>query len=186
MKFKHSYLITFILLAIIQLTIPARMIWKNNDILNNGILYKFKNEPVDPYDAFKGKYIYLNFKNSLLIIRKKINFNKTVYAILKNDEKGFATITHLSNNIPNSANYLKVKASVSDFSIYGKYYQVWITFPFDKFYMNEFKAPQAEENYSQSTKDQKQSVYALVSIKNGEGVVKYVYINNVSISKFKP
>lgn len=61
MKTIHIFLI-FVLVAALQLFIPAQMILKQETILKKGTAYKFKAQPVDPSDPFKGKYINLNYE----------------------------------------------------------------------------------------------------------------------------
>ena len=45
----------FILVALVQLFVPAKMILDREDILDMGKEYKFKTEPIDPNDPFRGK-----------------------------------------------------------------------------------------------------------------------------------
>ena len=56
-----------------------------------------------------------------------------------------------------------------------------IDYPFDRYYMEESKAYDAELTYRKSQLDTSQIAYALVSIKDGEAVLKDVLINGVSI-----
>ena len=58
-----------------------------------------------------------------------------------------------------------------------------IEFPFDRFYMEESKAYDAELTYNRTLPDTSQVAYALVNIKNGESVLKDVMINGISISR---
>ena len=51
--------------------------------------------------------------------------------------------------------------------------------------MNEYKAPKAEKTYADSTlKKNFKKVYALVAVKNGEGIIKDVKIDTVSIKNY--
>ncbi|HMB62545.1 MAG TPA: hypothetical protein VKN36_05700, partial [Eudoraea sp.] len=54
-------------------------------------------------------------------------------------------------------------------------------YPFDRFYMEESKANEAELTYRQSQRDTSKITYALVRIKNGEAVLKDVMIDGISI-----
>lgn len=51
---KKTLLSVFILVAIVQLYVPAKMILDREDILDTGKEYKFKTEPIDPNDPFRG------------------------------------------------------------------------------------------------------------------------------------
>ena len=56
-----------------------------------------------------------------------------------------------------------------------------VDFPFDRYYMEESKAIEAERTYRESQLDTNQVAYALVSIKDGESVLKDVLIDGVPI-----
>lgn len=56
-----------------------------------------------------------------------------------------------------------------------------IDYPFDRFYMEESKARDAEMAYRESQLDTTQTTYALVKIKAGEAVLKEVMINGIPI-----
>ena len=183
MKTKNILLFAFFTIAIIQLAVPFQMISHNNDLLETGKLYKFKTQPIDPYDPFRGKYIHLNFEENQLLLSKEIDIRNDVYALLTT-KNGFAKVHKISTEEPQNGDFIKVKAS----SIYesGGKYQIWLDFPFNRFYMNEYKAPKAEKTYNQAVTDIKNNVYALVAVKKGEAIVKDVIINNVSIKKYNP
>jgi uncharacterized membrane-anchored protein len=174
------YTAIFALMAIAQWFVPAQMIQEQEAILAKGKVYKFKTAPVDPYDAFRGKYIYLNFDNSRISVAnpKKYNNNDDVYLILK-DSAGYALIEAISKSEPKSGDY--VKAIVSYVDTYNNNHFISIEYPFNRFYMNEYKAQSAEKVYIESHRNLNNKTYALVAIKDGKAVVKDVMINNVSI-----
>ncbi len=60
----------------------------------------------------------------------------------------------------------------------GDDHKVWYKLPFDRFYMEESKAPQAEQLYWKAQRDSAQVVYALVSIGQGQAVLQDVIIND--------
>ena len=97
MKTLHIFII-FVIVAIAQLFIPTKMILEQEDILDNGTVYKFRTQPVDPSDPFRGKYITLNYEmnsvqsNDTLWIRKQ-----DVYVYIKKDDLGFAELYKVSN-----------------------------------------------------------------------------------------
>jgi 3-methyladenine DNA glycosylase AlkD len=59
---------------------------------------------------------------------------------------------------------------------------VFINLPFEKFYMDEYKAPEAETIYRERNIDRTARVHALVMIYNGDAVVKNVYVNDSLIN----
>ncbi|MBD3630845.1 GDYXXLXY domain-containing protein [Cyclobacterium sp.] len=56
---KKIVLPVFVLIALLQLYLPAKMILDREDILHKGKEYKFKTQPIDPNDPFRGKFIAL-------------------------------------------------------------------------------------------------------------------------------
>ncbi len=56
-----------------------------------------------------------------------------------------------------------------------------IEYPFDRFYLEESKAPEAERAYWEANRDTTQVAYALVAVKNGHAALKDVMINNKSV-----
>ncbi len=183
MRSKKLLLFVFILVALAQLYVPAKMIFNKEDTLKTGIDYKFNAAPIDPTDPFRGKYIILGYKGNVAVIDNEKDWvaGETVYVFLENDQKGFAKIKSVSKEKPiDSQDYFK--AEVSAVSSDGSN-KLTIYYPFDRFYMEESKASDAEVIYAKTLRDTTQVTYALVSIKNGDAVLKDVLINNVSIKE---
>ena len=182
MKFKNTHIIAFIAMLIVQLLVPFTMILKHESVLQTGNVFKFKTAPIDPNDPFRGKYIRLNFDNALTIYNSKVDFDgqESAFVLLDKDADGFAKIKDVTKEEPdNREDYVKVKI----YHAYGSnHHRIRIIYPFDKFYMEETKAPEAEIRSRRSfgNPDKKQS-YALVAIKNGNAVLKDVIIDGRSV-----
>lgn len=98
--------------------------------------------------------------------------------MLEEDDDGYVEIRSISNHVPvEGNNYLRVQVDwiAKPENIVG------IRYPFDRFYMEEFKAPAAEKVYRESRADTTQITYAEISIYQGEAVIKDVKINGKSI-----
>ncbi len=181
MNSKNILLTAFILVAIIQLAIPGKMIWDKEKTLGTGKEFKFETAPIDPTDPFRGKYIILDYKASRINIDSANTWTEgdNIYIILINDSKGFAKVDYVSSEKPeNNPNFFKAKVQLVsglDFKT------LTVAFPFDRFYMEESKAYDAEQEYIKSQIDSTKITYAVVSIKNGEAVLKDVMIDGVSI-----
>ncbi|MBP7469701.1 MAG: GDYXXLXY domain-containing protein [Flavobacterium sp.] len=185
MKNKNTLIILFLFVAMAQLFVPAQMIYNQEDILNTGKIIKFQCEPIDPNDPFRGKFITLNFKESGIKVKnlKGWNRNETVFAKIETSKDGFAKIKSISKTEPkDNSIYLKLKINyIADYDNENK---IYLDFPFNRFYMNEYKAKNAEEVYAESTIGTTKTAYASVAVKNGEAVIKDVLIDNVSIKKW--
>lgn len=172
--------LAFVIMVIAQLYIPANMILESEKILSDGQVFKFKTAPIDPTDPFRGKYIALNFEATSF--RGKLPdtffYGEKVYVSLSTNNEGFARIADISKSIPENEHY--VSGTVSNF-FEGDTSYVSVEYPFNRFYMEESKAYHAELAYNESARDSNQTTYALVSIRNGDAVIKDVIINGVPI-----
>lgn len=173
----------FIAICLVQWWVPSSMIFKKEKILKRGTAFRFLTEPVDPSDPFKGKYITLNFNADTFRVQQKNNYSngQEVYVGLIKDDSGYVKISSLQESEPTgTADFLKVKISYID---YDDQQLIHFEFPFDKYYMDEYKAPRAETLYRESTRQLKNKTYALVKVLNGEAVTEDVLINDTSIHK---
>lgn len=183
---KTLILSAFILLVLAQWFVPGEMVFEKSKILSNGRPLKFRTEPVDPYDQFRGKYVYLKFKEATVTRRidtsnNKINFNGDIYVSFKEDKDGFALVDSFSNK-PFSRNMPYVKANVFP-SLESDTLESWnIDYPFEKFYMEEAKAMPAEKLYRERNMDSTSNVYALVYVLDGKAAIKDVFVNDTSLS----
>lgn len=177
---KRPLFILFIVVAIIQLAVPAKMILDKENILSLGVPYKFRTAPIDPYDPFRGKYITLNFDATQFDVAGDTAWraNDVVYVHLGNDSAGFAKIKDLTRQPPADDNIDYVKARIQ----YAYDNKVTIEYNFTRFYMEESKAPEAEVSYRSAQWDTAQVVYALVNVRKGEAALKDVKINDISIA----
>jgi uncharacterized membrane-anchored protein len=171
----------FFLMVLVQIYVPSRMIFHNEVVLVSGTAFKFKAAPVDPNDPFRGKYITLTFdENSFRTADTSLwDQGETIYVDLTTDSAGFAKVLDISRMEPKDREDY-IKASVS-YSFVDTMTEVFIQYPFDRFYMEESKAPDAEITYNESLRDTSQVTYALVMVKKGQAVVKNVLIDDVSI-----
>ena len=172
----------FILMVLVQFYVPAKMIFDREDIIKSGVAYKFKTAPVDPNDPFRGKYIRLRFKRKSIRVDTTLDWHmgEQVYASLNTDPNGFATVESVSKTAPtNTPDFLKVEVRRPPY----KTDQITIDYPFDRFYMEESKAYDAEVLSRVRFKDTSKVVHALVHIKDGEGVLSNVFIDDVAISE---
>ena len=179
---KFSLILAFTILVIIQWFIPGKLIRDKSQVLKKGVSHKLKTEPVDPSHPFKGKYINLNFAQTTFTdtIRRQLRGYDPVFVILGIDAQGFATVKNLSTEEPKTER-VYVKATVYNTSEAKDSITVHFQYPFDEFYMEEFKAPQAEIIYRESNRDSLKTTYALVKIYKGEAVIENVFINDIPI-----
>lgn len=171
----------FIIMVAAQWYVPGQMILFKEKILTTGKEFRFRTEPYDPYDAFRGKYVHLAFSQTSVQDRDSAYYQQgeMVYGLLSVDTSGFAQITRVTRDEPGEeTDYLKVTVgyvymdSVSSISI---------TYPFDRFYMEESKAEFGDAAYQEARRDTSKVTYALVRIQKGEGLVENIIIDGKPI-----
>ncbi|MEM8845949.1 MAG: GDYXXLXY domain-containing protein [Bacteroidota bacterium] len=182
---KKAIFSLFILMVLVQLFVPANMIWNNEDVLRTGKEFKFKTAPIDPNDPFRGKYIFLSFDNITVEIPKEHDWKRgeAIYVSIKEDNNGFAIIDSVSRKEPQQTQDF-VKAEVGFINSYQvDKVTMNIRYPFERFYMEESKAYDAEITYRETRRDTTKTAYALVNVKEGDAVLKDVLIDGVPIAE---
>jgi uncharacterized membrane-anchored protein len=181
MNNKKLILYAFILVALVQLYLPAKMILDKEKAISSGTEYKFKTAPVDPNDPFRGKYITLSFEENQFMVTDETEwiYGEDVYVILTTDEEGYAKINYVSKTEPfDDVDFVKAKVSRASFFNVRK---LNIEYPFNRFYMGESKALEAEIAYAETWGNEAIVTYALVNVKGNEAVLTDVLIDGVSI-----
>jgi uncharacterized membrane-anchored protein len=179
MQRKPILITAFILMVLAQLYVPADMIFSRQRVLHEGVSLKFRTAPVDPYDPFRGKYIFLSFPDNVAAVAADQAFNSgdEVYVTFGTDDQGYAVITHVYEQKPEDRDdYLKTTVGYHSMQD-----SIRINFPFDRFYMEESKAYEAELAYGDAQRDAYQEASAIVSIYKGEAVLSEVMINGKPI-----
>lgn len=164
-----------------QWWVPGQMIWQQEMLFSEGKAFKFKTAPVDPYDPFRGKYIWLDFEAADFEMAEPAAFvyDEQVYVSIENDSLGFARISAVTRAEPlDTEHYFKANVSTSS-NRNSK--SIGLRFPFGNFYMEESKAYEAEVLHREAARDTASVTYALVFIKNGRAGLANVFVDDVPI-----
>lgn len=170
----HKRLLVFILVALLQWFVPGLMIFKYESTLLSGKIFRFEIAPVDPYDALRGRYLWLSFKENTLQERAdlKVTRGQYIYVMLKTDDHEFARFSDYALEPSRGKNYLKLQVQ---YNYNGK---IGVEIPFRKYFVNETSASKAEIIYNRGARaDSKSEAYVLVRVKNGNAVIEELYIN---------
>lgn len=182
---KTKYLIiAFAITALLQISAPLKMIYDSESTERNGVEYKFRTAPIDPSDPFRGKYITLSFDIDITSVQTNDTTwvrNEPIFVSLAKDSLGFAKIGDVSREKPkDNTDYIATTV--------GYYYgqDLHINIPFDRFYMEEGKAYDAEVAYRDFNRDSinTKPTYALVAVKDGNAVLKNVIIDDMPIKDY--
>lgn len=176
--------ILFVVVACIQLFVPAQVILSRESVLDNGQVFKFKTRPVDPNDPFRGKYITLNYAISAVKTKDTLwERNEPLFVYLITDSLGYAKIDTICKHEILEKNNDYCKAKVGWYSKYN--HTLNINFPFNRYYMDETKAYDAEVAVRNRQRDSlPDNTHALVYIKEGEAVLNDVIIDEISIKDY--
>jgi len=174
----------FIVMVIAQWAVPVSMIMGEEDNLKNGTEYRFKTRPVDPSDPFRGKYVTLSFEAEQYspADTNETHFERDdeVYATIAPDEDGFAKVIHISAEPPGDVDaYLQTKVMYAN--VYDGEGHVTLDFPFNRFYLEESKASDAERLAWSSRDDSTRVTYAKVMVGKGQASLVDVIVNDTSI-----
>ncbi|MDF2571604.1 MAG: hypothetical protein K0R55_3208 [Sporomusa sp.] len=177
MKNKKLLLFIFIVVGVLQAVVPLYMAWRWENILQTGRQFYWQTAPVDPYDAFKGRYVELSFKENTAPIIDDVNLvaGQMVYAIIDENAEGKAYISRVSVNRPEQGSYIKGKAYANGHDT------VHFILPFTRYYLPEDLAPAAEDAYRKSAG---KTGVAAVRIKDGYGVIEQLYIGDKTLYEF--
>lgn len=178
---KHKFFLAFFaVLSVFQIAVPLWMIANREMTLRDGRQFRFRAAPVDPYDAFRGRYVALQFEQNAAPVPadEKLAMNQKVYAQLAEDEQGFAHLVNVTANRPSGEAHVQCRVSSITDSL------VYLQFPFDRFYMDEKLAPAAETAYLEHSRREVRDVYVTVRVKDGNAVLEELYIAGMSIREF--
>lgn len=175
----------FIVVVLIQLYVPAKMVWDSNAVVTSGKTFKFKTRPIDPNDPFRGKYVILNYEANHVDINNAADYDydETVYVTLKNDDLGYVEIDKVSKSTPKTTSDYVIATVNRTTSYQEDSIVLFVDYPFDRFYMEETKAKPAEEAVAESSREEGKTAYAVVKVKNGQTVIEDVMIDGISVKE---
>lgn len=184
--------LAFVAIATAQLAAPSAMIYKRTTTLEEGTQYKFRTAAIDPADPFLGRYVALNLEAARIPLDKAMKADAYVggqpgYAAITVGEDGFARLELPQPEPPAAGDYLKTRV------LWKTAEELFLHLPFDRYYMEESLAPEAELAYframmaaraaaeSETRAAEQQDVYITVRMRKGFGVLEELYIGDLPI-----
>jgi len=165
----------FFCLAAVQIITPLAMIRGQEVVLKEGAPFKFKTAPVDPFDAFRGRYVALRLEQDTVPRPGGLFLSEgqTAYAVLGVDDQGFAVLTDVLTQRPAGVPYIQAKVN------YCAADKIQLDLGIDRYYMGEKAAPVAErlawQRLRRGVRDE-QDTYAVVRVKDGRAVLEALYV----------
>ncbi|MEM0969908.1 MAG: GDYXXLXY domain-containing protein [Verrucomicrobiota bacterium] len=180
---KHLVSFGFLATALLQLAILASCLFLWETTLHHGQVLKLRCAPVDPYDAFRGRYVSLRLEGQEATYegRNTRKRGSTVFATLQEGEEGFAHFAALTARAPKEVPYVRVQL-LRDASPQQK---VAFRVPFDRYFLNEKLAPEAEIAYREANRREPGQGRAWVElrVRHGIGIIESVQLENESLEE---
>ena len=174
----------FVVVALVQLAVAGGAIVKSELALRTGEAFRFRIQPVDPVDAFRGRYVAIRFavNNATIADGTVVRPRKKVFVPIEVDADGFASLGRADIDPPADGAYLRLRAGVVTPDEEGNQ-QVCVQMPFRRFYMDEDKAPKAERAVWGGRRGQREASVS-VRIRHGVGVIEELYIDDTPIHQW--
>ncbi|MBW7907813.1 MAG: GDYXXLXY domain-containing protein [Kiritimatiellae bacterium] len=167
-----------LVVAAVQLAVPALMVQGRERTLREGEAFRFRTQPVDPYDAFRGRYVALSAEQFTInsdMPMKKRGGRERVYASLTTDADGYGAVSSVSRDAPTTGAYIRATVwSVGD----GK---VLVRLPLERFYLPEDEAPAAEAAYRTANSRGARAADIVVRVRKGDAVIEDLLIEGTPI-----
>lgn len=199
---KRNLVAVVIFLGILaQFALLASIIIRRECTLRYGELCRFETAPVDPYDAFRGQYVQLDYK-AFRDLRADRSFKRNTwcYLALATATNGYSVISSLTDKKPVSGSFIKARVSwcYEDYVNKSKpgnehhteptgEWKIHFDLPFSRYYMPERLAPKAEEAYrtaNRRTLAEKSNAAARVRVWKGMAVIEDIEVNGKPIRSF--
>ncbi|MFA6239771.1 MAG: GDYXXLXY domain-containing protein [Candidatus Hydrogenedentales bacterium] len=178
----------FGVMVLAQLAVPTWMIGGHEWSMRNGTAYKFLTAPIDPYDAFRGKYVALAFESNHAPVDKGVQLSagETVYVTVETGPTGYARLSNASTFPPNGTNYIttRVLHEIPRDAADNADNEVAVDLPFDRYYMDENLAPLAEQAYRANSTQATRNCYATVRVYKGKAVIEELFIEDMPVADF--
>lgn len=172
---KSARLLLFALLAAAQLAVPAYMIARQQITLREGRVFKLRTAPVDPYDAFRGRYVALRFDAGSLPSTEPWKQGQRAFAILGEGGDGFAKVERLvAEPAPGANDAIPVTIGWAN----------RLNFPFERYYLEESVAPQAEKAYQTANRRESQNAWVTIRVRDAYAALEELFIEGKPIRDF--
>ena len=172
---KYWRVFVFVFLGLVQLAVPGSLIWKREQTLRQGSVWKFRTAPVDPVDAFRGRYVALQFDAETQQISPPANagYGETVFITLKQNPEGFAEIDRVSLSKPIGDDFIEAHLSGNT-----------VALPFDRYWVTERDAPAVEAAYRNLSRRDKRNAFAAIRVFRGDAAVEQLYLDNLPLGDY--
>lgn len=162
--------IIFAVAALAQWAAPLSQIWSHEQTLAKGTLIRLKCGAPDPYDPLRGRYLAVSPEQREASVPPglELTHGMQVYGVLSNDADGLSVISSISLTPPTSSSYLRLKVGYELGNPEDD--KIGIEWPFERFYINEKLAPEADKWFAENLRNAK-GIIAEVRVLHGRAVL---------------
>jgi hypothetical protein len=174
-------LAVFAVAAVAQWFLPLSGIRQHERVISRGTLVKIECAAPDPYDPLRGRYLAVRPAESRVIEPEGFPRGRglvPVWATLEAGDDGLARIKSVSLEPVSGPTVIPLTAQ-SGGTINGTD-MIGLEWPFDRFYLNERLAPDADKLVAERRRDGKRTV-AEVRLLDGQAVLTDILLDGVSI-----
>jgi uncharacterized membrane-anchored protein len=194
---RQLYRLIIMIGCVAQFGVLGAMIMRRECALKQGVACRFRTAPVDPYDAFRGKYVALDIEGARegLLTETRFEHNQRVYVRIGADTNGLSVIEAVAVRPDTDALWIKArvtysweeykehpgvtntatasagKSPVERRVLTGKY-RTRLNLPFDRYYMDEKLAPAAESAYRDASQRKRRDAVVTVRVWRGLTVIE--------------
>ena len=151
--------------------------------------FRFRTGALDPYDSFRGRYVTLNPMPNTVKAGKEESHRRPRdlrYAVLTQGKDGFAEVSRLTEEPPTGVPFVRIRNVFRRYEWHGNQRsddaQYRFSFPFDRFYLNEKLAPEAEALVMETLrKNPNDCVLSVLIYPDGSYAVKDLLIRGESL-----
>ena len=181
MSRRNWLLAAFVLIAAAQLAAPAWMIFSRERTLHAGKVFKFRTRPIDPVDAFRGHYVWLNLEPNEIKVADSYVWHggQKAFAVLDIDTNGFAIVKRLEHAMPADEPAVAVETG---WAYKGKMHIQWSGL--DRYYMAEEKAPAAERAYREHSRATNNTYHVTVRVNGPQAALEELFIENQPVREW--
>ena len=201
---KKRFIIAIIVCGIIaQFAVLAAMIVQREITLKKGALVFFVTAPFDPFDAFRGRYMYVDIPAlSHFVAPVKFTAGQVAYAVIQCDSNAVGTITSLAAVEPQDGLYIRMRVQWCQPELLtvtnavkrkgqpeetlretGKY-DVDLRSVADRFYVPEKIAPEVDALAVANRRRTEQQPLACMRIYKGDAVLEDIQIEHKPLLEF--
>jgi uncharacterized membrane-anchored protein len=172
-------LLALAVLAATQLAVPLAGVVVQERTLALGTTWRFRTGPVDPYDAFRGRYVALSFPLARDVrgLPPDAEAGDKVWGVLGQDEDGFARFERFERRRPDDVDAVRARVVYA-----GPDGQGSLELPFSAYYLPEELAPAADRAYAEATRRPGGgTAWVTVKVRHGHAALEDLWLDGRSI-----